>query len=218
LKPQGYIFRLANPRLSHIWQIRRTGICARWLCRRAFCVPEIDVSSSEYRGPTLPASPFNTHPANGPHDRGQALSKGYAMAFEGTDTLSDKQKAYLVMRLAADDPPAEIAQGFRRMFGIDITPRAVAHYLPGMTCGETLSPALQALYWETRLGFVLTKVRAMDMQTRVDLQERVLFEAMVAGQYQVSDTILDAMAEEREAFEEEFGQHAPCGRYPLEFH
>ena len=53
-----------------------------------------------------------------------------------TDTLTCKQKTYIVKRLAVHDSPAVIAHGLKEEFGVDITPRAVAQYQPGMARGR----------------------------------------------------------------------------------
>jgi hypothetical protein len=144
---------------------------------------------------------------------------GYAMTFKCTRTLTDKQKTYLVTRLAADDAPAEIADGLKEEFGVDITPRSVARYHPGMARGHKLSAPLQALFWEARKSYILTndEILSMDILMRIGLQERVVLEAWAARQYRIANDILDAIAGECGDYKRAFG-HEPSGPSPLKFH
>jgi hypothetical protein len=141
------------------------------------------------------------------------------MTHERTDRLTEKQKTYIVQRLAMDDEPAEIAFGLKTEFGVDITPRSVAQYLPGMTRGKRLSEPLKALFWETRKSYVLTnhKVYALDMPTRLLLQERVAGEAWAARRYGVAEEIEEAISAECRAYVREF-RGDPYGRRLVKFH
>lgn len=133
--------------------------------------------------------------------------------------LNDTQMTYVVTRLAADGAPAEIAQGLKTMFGIDITPRAVARYHPATAGRKKLSKPLQALFWEIRKNHFLTNddILGMDLKMRLALRQRVFFEAWAAGQLGIANEILDAISAECNAYEREFG-HEPSGPSPLRTH
>jgi hypothetical protein len=162
---------------------------------------------------------LNPNPPRMAHITAARRSHGYAMTIERTGRLTDEQKTYIVERLASYDDPAEIAFGLKTQFGVDITPRAVAHYQPGMVRGKKLSEPLQALFWQARKTFVLThdEIWAMDLLMRTSLRERALLEAWAAHQCGIANDILDAIAQECRAYEREFG-HQPRGPNPIKFH
>jgi hypothetical protein len=141
---------------------------------------------------------------------------GHAMP--STHTLSDEQKTYIVERLATYDPPAEIAYGLKTMFGVDMTPRSIAQYQPGMARGKKLSHPLRALFWQTRKNFILTHddIFAMDLLMRIGLRERVFLEAWADRQWGIANDILDAIAEECNDYARVFG-HEPRGPNPVNF-
>jgi hypothetical protein len=143
----------------------------------------------------------------------------HAMTLERTRTLTAKQKIYVVERLAPYDALVEIAYGLKAQFGVDITPRSVAQHLPGMPGGKRLSAPLKALFWQTRRGYVLThdKVYALDLPTRLLLQERAANEARAARQHEIADDIDDAISEQCKLYVREF-RRDPYGENLVRFH
>jgi hypothetical protein len=144
---------------------------------------------------------------------------GCAMTIERTDRLTSKQKIYIVERLAIYDDLTEIAFGLKTQFRVDMMPRSVAQYLPGMPRGKRLSQALKALFWQIRRSYVLThdKVYALDMPARLLLQRRAANEAGAARRHEIADEIEDAISEECKAYAREF-RRDPYGRGLVKFH
>jgi hypothetical protein len=141
------------------------------------------------------------------------------MTFKCTGRLTAKQKIYIVERLAIYDEPAEIAYGLKAIFGIEITPRSVAEYLPGMARGKRLSEPLKALFWQIRKSYVLThdKVYTLDIATRLLLLERAANEAGAARRHGIADEIQDAISEDCKAYAREF-RRDPYERKVVRFH
>jgi hypothetical protein len=140
------------------------------------------------------------------------------MTIACTVKLTARQKTYVVERLAVYDGPAEIAYGLKTKFGVDITPRSVAQYEPGMARGRRISEPLKALFWQIRRSYVLTddKVYALDMPARLLLQERAAREAWAAGRYDIADEIEEAVSQACKAYAREF-RRDPYGRNLVRF-
>jgi hypothetical protein len=115
---------------------------------------------------------------------------------ETATRLTDKQKIYVVRRLAAFEKARAIVQDLAREFGVTVSIKAIESYNPCLSTGRHLGERWRALFAEAReeyhkstaeIGYTHKAVR---IQKRASLVDR----AEAAGQFKAASDILDAIA------------------------
>lgn len=76
------------------------------------------------------------------------------MARKKTVRLDDKQKEFIVQRLACYDTPSEVAAAFKDEYGMEVAPQRVEAYDPTKRIGKDLSQKWRTLFEATRKGFL----------------------------------------------------------------
>jgi hypothetical protein len=110
--------------------------------------------------------------------------------------LTDKQKIYVVRRLAAYDKAVVIVGDLARDFGVTVTLKAIEHYNPCLAAGRHLARRWRALFAQAREDYLKTtaEIGYTQKAVRIQLRARYADRAEEAGQFKAASDILDAIA------------------------
>ena len=112
--------------------------------------------------------------------------------------LTEKQKEYVVHRLAAYDNPSEVQKGLLAEFGVKITRPSVQFYDPTTRAGSRLHEKWASLFHATRdaLHEGSARIGACHALVRIRWREQLVFKAMEADNLYLANFILDSIARE----------------------
>jgi hypothetical protein len=110
--------------------------------------------------------------------------------------LTDRQKIYVVRRLAAYDKARAIAEDLARDFGVTVTIKAIESYNPCLATGRHLAQRWCKLFAEAREEYLKSVAEIGYTQKAVRIQKRagLVDRAEEAGQFKAASDILDAIA------------------------
>jgi hypothetical protein len=110
--------------------------------------------------------------------------------------LNERQKAYVVRRLAAYDRTHVIARDLAREFGVTITPQTVGQYRPAS--GRRLAQRWKELFAQARAAHLAgtADIGVTHKAVRIRRRERSARDAWDAGRFKDASDILDAIARE----------------------
>jgi len=110
--------------------------------------------------------------------------------------LTDRQKIYVVRRLAAYDKARAIAQSLARDFGVTVTIKAIESYNPSLATGRHLGQRWRALFAQAREDYLKStaEIGVTQKAVRIRWRERLTQRAEEAGKFKAASDILDAIA------------------------
>jgi hypothetical protein len=116
----------------------------------------------------------------------------------GQTRLTDRQKIYVVRRLAAFDKPGEIREALAREFGVTISIKSVEGYNPCLSAGRHLAQRWTDLFAQAREAYLAStaEIGVTHKAVRIRRRERLVDRAEEAGQFKAASDILDAIAKD----------------------
>jgi hypothetical protein len=110
--------------------------------------------------------------------------------------LTDRQRIYVVRRLAAFDKARAIARDLARDFGVTVTIKAIESYNPCLATGRHLGKRWRELFAQAREDYLQStaEIGITQKAIRILLRERYAHRAEEAGQFKAASDILDAIA------------------------
>jgi hypothetical protein len=110
--------------------------------------------------------------------------------------LTDRQRIYVVRRLAAYDKPKAIAESLARDFGVTVTLKAIESYNPCLSTGRHLGQRWRVLFAQAREAYLKStaEIGVTQKAVRIRRRDRLAERAEEAGQFKAASDILDAIA------------------------
>jgi len=112
--------------------------------------------------------------------------------------LSDQVKTFIVMNLAAFEPPSVVVDLVKQEFGLVVSKQSVSGYDPNTKTGERMSAKWKVLFKKARKSF---KESTDDIPTaskavRVRMLDRMARQAMEKKNFQMASQLMKQIAEE----------------------
>jgi hypothetical protein len=112
--------------------------------------------------------------------------------------LNDEAREYVVMLLAAYDPPSVVAKSVREQFGFDITPQSVEAYDPTKLAGRHLARKWVDLFHETRKTLIesTAEIGIAHKAIRLRMLDRMVRRAEASGNMVLAAQLVEQAAKE----------------------